>query len=65
MKCSNCGKSLGCGCQKRVASNGTSCCSTCLAVYEAGLMAVKTAIPINKIAPTDVKVLYKGPGKQH
>jgi transcription elongation factor Elf1 len=32
--CSNCKKSLSCGCQKRKASNGTSVCSNCSAAYE-------------------------------
>lgn len=30
-KCNNCGKKLGCGCQKRVAKNGVKCCAACVA----------------------------------
>lgn len=37
MNCSNCKKKLGCGCQKRVALDGTACCSTCVNDYNAGL----------------------------
>lgn len=32
---------MSCGCQKRRASDGTSCCSTCLAFYEKKLKAEK------------------------
>jgi hypothetical protein len=37
MNCNNCGARMSCGCQKRRASDGTSCCSTCLAFYEKNL----------------------------
>jgi hypothetical protein len=33
---------MSCGCQKRRASDGTSCCSSCLAFYEKALQANKT-----------------------
>ena len=36
-KCTNCGKNLSCGCQKKKASDGTSCCASCLAKYELSL----------------------------
>lgn len=36
-KCSNCNKSLNCGCQKRIASDGKNCCTSCLVQYEANL----------------------------
>ena len=42
MKCSNCGHSLTCGCQKRRATDGTMCCQTCIALYEAKLKAKQT-----------------------
>jgi hypothetical protein len=35
--CSNCKKSLSCGCQKRKASNGTSVCASCITNYESKL----------------------------
>jgi hypothetical protein len=35
--CSNCKRSLSCGCQKRTASDGTSVCSDCLGQYESSL----------------------------
>jgi hypothetical protein len=44
-KCSNCGKALSCGCQKRKASNGVSACSNCLTNYEATLKQNTKAIP--------------------
>ena len=36
-KCSNCGKGISCGCQKRVASDGKHCCKSCITTYEANL----------------------------
>jgi hypothetical protein len=30
MKCSNCGAKHGCGCKKRVANDGTHCCTKCV-----------------------------------
>lgn len=32
--CTNCSSKLTCGCQKRVASNGVTVCSKCVASYE-------------------------------
>lgn len=36
-KCSNCGKALSCGCQRRTASDKRQVCSSCIAAYEAKL----------------------------
>ena len=47
MNCSNCNARMSCGCQKRRASDGTSCCSTCLAFYEKKLKAEKEIKTIN------------------
>jgi hypothetical protein len=33
MKCQNCGKKLNCGCKKRTANDGKSCCSSCVTTY--------------------------------
>ena len=33
-KCSNCGSTMTCGCQKRTASDGKQVCSTCATAYE-------------------------------
>ncbi len=66
MICNNCKAKLGCGCQKRVASDKTQCCSNCIAVYESGLVQKKNIqTGSNAQAPTNVKVVYNGPGKQH
>ena len=35
--CQNCKREMGCGCNKRTASDGKSCCSNCLASYEISL----------------------------
>tara|TARA_R100001460_G_scaffold82449_1_gene123429 strand:+ start:538 stop:681 length:144 start_codon:yes stop_codon:yes gene_type:complete len=36
-KCTNCGRRLSCGCQRRKASNGIQVCSSCITAYEAKL----------------------------
>ena len=33
-QCLNCKANMGCGCNKRVASDGTSCCNNCIGAYE-------------------------------
>jgi hypothetical protein len=33
MKCQNCNAKLSCGCKKRVAKDGKSCCSSCVKAY--------------------------------
>lgn len=35
--CLNCRTKLGCSCKKRTASDGKSCCATCLPKYEKAL----------------------------
>ena len=32
--CTNCGNTITCGCQDRIASDGKKVCSNCLAIYE-------------------------------
>lgn len=44
-QCNNCKTPLGCTCAKRIASDGTSCCATCVATYEAKIQAIKNATP--------------------
>jgi hypothetical protein len=44
--CDNCGTHLSCGCQRRNASDGKSCCNDCVAAYEAKLQA---AVPQPKV----------------
>lgn len=41
MKCQNCGKKLSCGCKKRTAEDGKSCCSSCVQTYNAALVKTK------------------------
>lgn len=36
-KCKNCGTKITCGCQKRVAKDGTSCCTKCVSTYNNSL----------------------------
>ena len=42
MTCKNCGNQITCGCQVRVASNGKSCCTSCLSTYESTLVKKPT-----------------------
>ncbi len=46
--CSNCGKKLSCGCQKKKASNGTSVCNSCSAQYEKQLKLKNTIDKLTK-----------------
>lgn len=39
--CLNCNKKLGCGCQKRTASDGKSVCANCIGNYE---MSIKKTV---------------------
>ena len=60
--CTNCQARLSCGCQKRVASNGTAVCSTCLASYEAKLTGGKhagTPVAPKSTDPSNVTVMYQ------
>lgn len=34
MNCPNCGTALTCGCQRKVAFDGTQCCASCVTDYE-------------------------------
>ena len=58
--CSNCKAKLSCSCQKRTASNGKPVCTMCLASYESNL---KVNSQTAGTSPSNVTVLYKGPGK--
>lgn len=40
-KCSNCSKVLSCGCQRKIASNGSNACTSCLAKLELKLKTDK------------------------
>lgn len=62
MKCENCNTKLSCGCKKRVANDGTSCCTACVAGYNLKLDQNKTSS--TGVNPTSIKVVYNGPGTQ-
>ena len=59
--CLNCGVSMGCSCQRRVASDGKSVCGTCMAEYEKKIKGTAVQKPTNSTAPTNVNVFYKAP----
>lgn len=63
MTCPNCKTSMSCGCQKRIASNGTTVCSNCLASYEASLGKAKIANVVTTPAPSGISVKYNPPRK--
>lgn len=57
MICNNCRMKMGCGCNKRTASDGKSCCASCINAYEAQLKTLKnnsstskSILPINVIS---------------
>ena len=43
-KCSNCSKTMSCGCQRRTASDGKAVCSSCLSLYEKSLKPAAKSI---------------------
>ena len=59
--CLNCGTSLGCSCQKRVASDGKSVCANCQSAYEVKIKTISVQKPTRSTAPTNVNVFYKAP----
>lgn len=40
-QCQNCGSPISCGCQKRVASDGSKVCNNCINLYEKMLKETK------------------------
>lgn len=57
--CSNCKKSLSCGCQKRTAVDGKSVCSSCITTYEASLAQRQTITTVQPNAQVWGKDRYK------
>lgn len=55
MNCNNCNARLSCGCQKKTASDGKSCCANCLAQYENSL---KNNKPVSPSSPTTNKNIW-------
>lgn len=51
MKCSNCNATLSCGCQKRIALDGTGCCTSCISLYEKKLIANGPKQPVTSTEP--------------
>lgn len=59
--CLNCGVSMGCSCQRRVASDGKSVCGSCVTAYEKKIKDTSVQKPTNSTAPSNVNVFYKAP----
>lgn len=64
MNCTNCHAKLSCGCQQRVATNGASCCTSCVAAYNQRLSGNNSApvTPPPSGPPTNVTVSYNPGG---
>lgn len=45
MNCPNCGSVLSCGCQRRVASDGKQCCSSCVTRYNISISTQPVSQP--------------------
>jgi UDP-N-acetylmuramyl tripeptide synthase len=57
--CSNCKTTLSCGCQKKMASNGTPVCTYCISGYEVELKrlaAPKVVVPSTNTPPSNLVV---------
>ena len=51
--CLNCRRKLSCGCQKREASDGKSCCASCVTIYEKSIKSIKNVkVSQPKVSPT-------------
>lgn len=62
--CSNCKKSLSCGCQKRKASDGREVCSNCIGAYERKAKTVfsATRVPSTPTQDKPESTQFKGWG---
>lgn len=47
--CQNCKATLSCGCQRRIASDGTAVCANCISAYEAPLLNAPQVKPTTEI----------------
>lgn len=69
MKCNNCGSVLSCTCERLVAADGTSCCKTCIGSYNAlnpkNNKQTQRPKSASNTTPSNVSVIYRGPGVQH
>lgn len=52
-QCNNCASPITCGCQVRVASNGSRVCSSCIASYEQKLNEKKVLEQTNTYHPDE------------
>ena len=66
--CPNCKKRLGCSCQLKKANDGTQCCTNCVGKYNLTKTSAKKSEGSKEEttgdAPSNVEVIYNGPGKQ-
>ena len=58
--CPNCGSNLTCGCQKRVATDGTSVCTMCLNSYNSHIANKKQGSSPNNEA-SNITLKYNPP----
>jgi hypothetical protein len=49
-QCQNCKARLNCACQIRVASDGKSCCSSCVSTYEYTVKTITKGAKLNIIS---------------
>lgn len=49
--CPNCGKKLGCGCERRLAINGKRCCKHCVNIENAKTQIQKIQTPSHNALP--------------
>ena len=45
-RCQNCTIELACSCQAKIASNGQSCCGSCLYAYEQALISSPSSVAV-------------------
>jgi hypothetical protein len=54
--CNNCGAQLSCGCQRRDASDGKSCCDQCINTYETALKPPPVPLPVPEPSSKTISV---------
>jgi hypothetical protein len=60
-QCGNCKAKLGCSCKKRTASDGKSCCASCLSKYEKTLKVTSNRLQVQPGIEHNTNSITPGP----
>lgn len=59
MNCPNCGSTITCGCQRKIALDGTVCCANCIVAYESKSKGSSKKKDDQTLTPQQVILLKK------